>query len=289
MHQPTRSKEKLSISEEVPQAEPGLSVQEEEKVEEKARLRAAVVYEIIRAEGEGELARAGSALWWSGLAAGISMGFSFLGQATLAAHLPDAPWRDAVASFGYSIGFLIVILGRQQLFTENTLTPVLPVMAHPTLAWIAVLLRLWAIVFAANMVGGFLFALTLSQSTMFEPQVVREFGAMVEHVMANTPGQMFLKAVGAGWLVAALVWMMPSAEGSEFPLILVMGYLIALFGFTHIVAGSAEIMYGWLVGQVSVADGILVFLLPTLAGNVVGGTLLFGVLSYRQVREEIDE
>ncbi len=138
MHQPTRSKEKLSVSEEVPQPEPGRSVQEEEKVEEKARLRAAVVYEIIRAEGEGELARAGSALWWSGLAAGISMGFSFLGH-------------------------------------------------------------------------------------------------------------------------------------------------------THIVAGSAEINYGWLVGQVSVADGILVFLLPTLAGNVVGGTLLFGVLSYRQVREEIDE
>jgi formate/nitrite transporter FocA (FNT family) len=286
MHQPTRSKEKPPISEEVPLPEPGLTVQEEEKVEEKARLRAAVVYEIIRAEGEGELARAGSALWWSGVAAGISMGFSFLGQATIAAHLPDAPWRDAVASFGYSTGFLIVILGRQQLFTENTLTPVLPVMAHPTLAWIAVLLRLWAIVFAANIVGGFLFALTLSQTTMFEPQVVREFGAMVEHVMANSPGQMFLKAVGAGWLVAALVGMMPSSEGSEFPLILVMGYLIALFG---IVAGSAEIMYGWLVGQVSVADGIRVFLLPTLAGNVVGGTLLFGVLSYRQVREEIDE
>ena len=289
MQQDTTSKEKLAIQEEVPQPEPGLSADEAEKVEKKARLRAAVVYEIIRVEGEGELGRAVSALWWSGLAAGISMGFSFLGQAVLAAHLPEAPWRDAVASFGYSVGFLIVILGRQQLFTENTLTPVLPVMAHPTRAWIIGLLRLWGIVFAANMVGCFLFALTLSQTSIFEPEVVREFAAMVEHIMANTPGEMFLKAVGAGWLVAALVWMMPSAEGSEFPLILVMGYLIALFGFTHIVAGSAEIMYGWLMGQVSFADGITVFLLPTLAGNVAGGTLLFGVLSYRQVREEIEE
>jgi formate-nitrite transporter family protein len=289
MTQPTLSEEKLSIEEEVPHPEPGLSAEESEKVEDKARLRAAVVYEIIRAEGEGELGRAGSALWWSGLAAGISMGFSFLGQAVLAAHLPDAPWRDAVASFGYSVGFLIVILGRQQLFTENTLTPVLPVMAHPTSAWIVTLMRLWAVVLAANMVGCFLFALTLSQASIFEAHVVREFSALVEHVMANTPGQMFLRAIGAGWLVAALVWMMPSAEGSEFPLILVMGYLIALFGFTHIVAGSAEIMYGWLIGRVSFSDAVLVFFLPTLAGNLVGGTLLFGVLSYRQVREEIEE
>lgn len=281
MQQPATSEEKLAIKEEVPQPEPGLSVGEAEKVEDKSRLRAAVVYEIISAEGEAELGRTGSALWWSGLAAGLSMGFSFLGQAALAAHLPDAPWRGAVSSFGYSVGFLIVILGRQQLFTENTLTPVLPVMSHPSRAWIVGLARLWAIVFAANMVGGFLFALTLYSTTIFEPAVVRELSAMVEHLMANTPGQMFVKAIGAGWLVAALVWMMPSAQGSEFPLILVMGYLIALFGFTHVVAGSGEIMYGWLMGQVTFADGMLIFLLPTLAGNVVGGTLLFGVLSYR--------
>jgi formate/nitrite transporter FocA (FNT family) len=87
-----------------------------------------VVYETIRREGEEELHRKVSSLWWSGLAAGLSMGFSFIAEGLLMAHLPDTPWRLLVSGAGYSVGFLIVVLGRQQLFTENTLTVFLPVL-----------------------------------------------------------------------------------------------------------------------------------------------------------------
>ena len=66
-------------------------------------------------------------------------------------------------------------------------------------------------------------------------------------------------------------------------------YLIALFQFTHIVAGSAEVLYGWVAGLVAFRDVALKFFLPTLAGNVFGGTVLFSLLSYAQVREEIFE
>src|SRR3954470_18860042 len=101
---------------------------EEKEAEQKSAPSAHVIYEAIRIEGRHELERQSSSLAWSGLAAGLSMGFSFVTQALLEHHLPDTPWRPLIASFGYSLGFLIVILGRQQLFTENTLTVILPLL-----------------------------------------------------------------------------------------------------------------------------------------------------------------
>ena len=133
----------------------GLSRAEVKHVKESRRPRAAVVYEIVRTEGEAELIRPFSALWWSGVAAGISIGFSFLTEAALAAHLPLSEWRPIIAKLGYAVGFLIVILGRQQLFTENVLTAVLPVISRRKLDWLISMIRLWGIVLAANVVGCF--------------------------------------------------------------------------------------------------------------------------------------
>ena len=89
------------------------------------------------------------------------MGFSFLVEGLLHSHLPDAPWRPLVATFGYSVGFVIVILGSQQLFTENTLMPIVPLLSHRTKARFLNVLRLWTAVFLTNMAGAFLFALVL--------------------------------------------------------------------------------------------------------------------------------
>ncbi len=110
-----------------PAAEGTITTEVEEKqVEERVAIGAHVVYETIRREGEEELARPAAALAWSGLAAGLSMGFSFVAEALIQNRLPERPWARLVSSLGYSVGFLIVVLGRQQLFTENTLTVILP-------------------------------------------------------------------------------------------------------------------------------------------------------------------
>jgi formate/nitrite transporter FocA (FNT family) len=108
-----------------------LSDEEEADVRELSPPRAAVVFETIRREGENELAQPALSLLWSALAAGMSMGFSLLGVALIRAALPDTPWRPLIENFGYTIGFLIVILGCQQLFTENTLTVILPLFDNP--------------------------------------------------------------------------------------------------------------------------------------------------------------
>lgn len=267
----------------------GISPTERRAIKEHPRLRAAIIYEIIRGEGEAELTRSFHALFWSGIAAGLSIGFSFLTEAWIASKLPEASWTPLIDNLGYSVGFLIVILGHQQLFTENTLTAVLPVIARRKLHWLFVMLRLWLIVLIANVIGCLLFALFLSKSGAFSAEVHTALTHVAEHLMANTTTEMFVKGIVAGWLIAALVWILPSVEGAEFSIILLITYLIALGDLTHVVAGSAEALFLVIEGKISLEAASLDFFLPTLAGNIVGGTVLFSVLSYVQVREEIDD
>ena len=142
---------------------PELSEKQQEEAEGRTSVSAVVVHETIRHDGEEELQRPLAALAWSGFAAGLSMGFSFVAEALLRRYVPDAPWRPLVVNLGYPVGFLIVILGRQQLFTENTLTAMIPLFARRNLATIVAVLRLWAVVLVANLAGAHIFAWVLGQ------------------------------------------------------------------------------------------------------------------------------
>src|SRR6185437_9034867 len=119
---------------------------EEKQVQERVAIGAHVVHETIRREGEEELKRSSSALAWSGLAAGLSMGFSLVAEGLLAAGLPSTPWATLISKLGYSVGFLIVVLGRQQLFTETTLTAILPLLSRRDIKTGLRVLRLWSMV-----------------------------------------------------------------------------------------------------------------------------------------------
>ena len=271
-----------------PQLQEGLTRQETKEVKERRRLRAAVVYEIIRLEGEAELARKFNALWWSALAAGLSIGFSVLSQALLEGTLHNLPGAGLIADFGYCVGFLIVILARQQLFTENTLTAVLPVMVRKDWSGIWDVLRLWGIVLSGNLVGCFLFAAFLAYSGAFSEQTQSAITEIGRHLMANSPTEMFMKGILAGWLIAALVWMLPSSEGTEIFIITLITYIIALGDFTHIIAGSVEAIYMCLIGEVGFGQAFGGFFIPALLGNVAGGTVLFALIAYAQVREELE-
>jgi formate/nitrite transporter FocA (FNT family) len=226
-------------------------------------------------------------LWWSGLAAGLGISFSVLAQAVLQHHLPDTAWRPLIASFGYTFGFLIVILGRQQLFTESTITAVLPVVSDLRPAMVARMLRMWGIVLAANMTGTLFAALFCKFTPVIEPGYFDQMLSLGRHVMELSWAEKFFRGVSAGFLIAALVWIRPAAEGSQVALITVMTYLIAVTGSTHIVAGSMEAFLLVANGELSPLAMGTQFFVPVLLGNVVGGTALFGLLAYAQVVKEM--
>ena len=226
-------------------------------------------------------------LWWSGVAAGLSISFSLLAEGILRAHLPDAPWRVLVVSLGYSVGFLIVVLGRQQLFTESNITVVLPVLKELTPHNVWRMSRLWVIVLVANLAGT-LFAAAFSTYLPVVPPEAHEAMLAISREMGELSWwQMCFRGVTSGFLIAAMVWMLPTAESAKLPVITLMTWLIAVGGFTHVVAGSMEAYLLVLAGDWEWWRFVTSFFAPVLIGNMLGGTALFALISYAQVMEEI--
>ncbi|MBV8573868.1 MAG: formate/nitrite transporter family protein [Acetobacteraceae bacterium] len=264
-----------------------ITEREAEHVEERAAPRTPVIYEVVRRLGEEEMARPAVSLWWSGVAAGLSISFSLLAQAILQMHLPDRPWRLLVSSFGYSVGFVMVVLARQQLFTENTITVVLPVVAELTVKNLLRLCQMWAIVLAANIAGTLAAAVFCTYTPVLPPELRDAMLAVSGHLLDHSWLEMAFRGVAAGFLIAAMVWLIPSAESAQFHVITLMTYLVAAGGFMHIVAGSVEAFMLVLNGGMSWSSMLTDFFVPVLIGNVVGGTALFTLISYAQVMQEI--
>jgi formate/nitrite transporter FocA (FNT family) len=268
---------------------PHLDEGEQGQAASHAAPRALVIHEIVRAEGEEALRRTSTALIWSALAAGLSMGFSFLTQALLHASLPDAPWRHTIDSLGYSVGFVIVILGRQQLFTESTLTAVLPVLTRRNAGSLGALLRLWGIVLVANIAGAWIFAALLTIPGVFRPEVCQSMVALATVTMQSPFAATFFRSVFAGWLIAMMVWLLPSARSARLLTVLLITYVVALGHLSHIIAGSVEAAYAVLRGAASLQDFAFSFMLPTLLGNTLGGVALVALLNHAAIAPEIQD
>lgn len=258
-----------------------------EEIEDLVEIRPSVIYEAIRLEGEEELARNFRALWWSGVAAGLAISTSVMAKASFEAVLPDEAWTPAVSNLGYALGFVIVILGRMQLFTENTITPVLSLLRNPQRRTFLGTARLWAIVLSANLVGCLVAAAALTLGVVPPPQMAMVL-ALSSHYAEVEALQHLLWGIPAGFLLAALVWIMPRLEGAGAVLgIVVVTYIIGLAGLSHVVAGSTELFVMVLAGELGLGDALLTGVLPAFVGNVIGGTGMFATLTYAQLREEL--
>lgn len=264
-----------------------LSEDEVEEVAERKAGSARVVHEVIRLQGQDEMRRPLLSLFFSAFAAGLAISTSVLAETFLGQRLPDAPASELVTGFGYSLGFVIVILGNLQLFTENTVTAVLPVATHPTRRNVARLLRLWSVVFVGNMLGTLLVAWLMSLRAILSAEQLHAAVTLSAHLLEKDAGRTLLLGIPAGFMVAAIAWILPNARTSEFWIVTAVTYVIAIGGFSHVVAGSAEAWLLWLTGQATLGWAVGGFILPALAGNIIGGTGLFAVLAHGQVRSEI--
>lgn len=264
-------------------AAPELTERQEQEAQDRTSVSAVVVHEAIRHDGEEELNRASSALAWSGLAAGLSMGFSMVGQALLRSNLPDTRWRPLVTGLGYSLGYVIVIVARQQLFTENTLTAIIPLLARRNMATFWQVVRLWAVVLAANLAGAHLFAWVAANTPLFRPHVQAAMLALGKDAASVSFGDALLRGIFAGWLIAMVVWMLAAIDTGRIAVIVTLTYVVGLAGFTHIIAGSIEVLFLVMVGAKSWGAAAWSYMLPTLIGNSIGGVSLTAALNHAQV------
>lgn len=260
---------------------------EVQDVEDRRASSSKVVHEVVRLQGEEELERPVLALLLSGLAAGLAMSLSLMSELSLRSHLPDTDWAPLIYYLGYPAGYVIAVMGRLQLFTESTVTAVLPVASAPSWRNVGRLSRLWTCVLLGNLVG-----VTLVSALMATEVIVTHEQRMVAlDILSKLEVQSWTKTltmgIPAGFIMAAVAWVLPNAKGNQLGVIVVLTYAIALGGFAHVVTGSSQSTFLWLSGRIDFVDAWLGFTVPALIGNLIGGTGLFAVLAHGQMRSDL--
>lgn len=261
---------------------PELNEREKQEAEDRTSVKATIVHETIRYDGEEELNRPLPALAWSGLAAGLSIGFSLVAMALFRAYLPDTLWRPLIARLGYPVGFLIVITGRQQLFTENTLTAIIPLLANRNLSTLWRVARLWGVVLLANLAGAHIFAWVVATTPMFHSEVRNAMFQLAKEAADVSFGVALLRGIFAGWLIAMVVWMLAAIDTGRLAVIIILTYIVGLASLTHIIAGSVEVLFLVMVGYKTWFSVVIGYMVPTVIGNCIGGVSLTAALNHAQ-------
>ncbi len=251
------------------------------------RFSAEEIHANISRAAKAEMDRPAAELFWSAVASGLLIAFSFIGQAFLTPLMPDS-LRDLAAFIAYPVGFVFVVLARHQLFTENTLEPVIPVLERRDRRTLAKLLRLWGVVLPANLLGALAVALVLAHTDAVRPDL-RE--SLLKVATQSTQGDFILvlyRAVWAGWLVALMAWLIGSTRETVAQIFLVWLTTgpIAALGFKHSIAGAVECFYLAAVGGATWQQMVVGFEVPALIGNVLGGVVLVALVNHGQVNPD---
>jgi formate-nitrite transporter family protein len=240
------------------------------------------IYEQVAANARQELDRSTTALALSGFGAGAFMGLSALGTAIGLALLEGSPHARLLSRMFYPLGFIVVIIGRSQLFTENTLYPVALVLKEKRQFWNT--MRLWAVVLPTNIFGAFAFSMLATHTSAIEPSFVSSMAALGAKAIAHPASTVFWSGVIAGWMIALAAWLVSASHSitGSVMVIWMLTYVVGLGDFAHCVASSCEILTTVLMHQ---APWLAFFQWfgPAVLGNIFGGICLVTILEYGQV------
>jgi formate-nitrite transporter family protein len=259
-----------------------------EKPESGTRLSAAEIHDNILGPAEDEMSRAAMALLCSAFASGLIIGFSFL-MGAFAQTLVSPQYARAAAGAVYPVGFVLVIFSRSELFTENTLEPVIPFLHRRDRETFWKMIRLWALLLAGNLIGTVVFAWVMVHAPLIADDAIR---ARMESIAMESTSSGFvltlIRAVLAGWLVALLAWMLASTQDSVAHLCLIWLTTapIALLSFHHSIVGSVEAFYRVFIGRAAAIGMIVNVITPAVIGNTIGGVVFVALLNYGQVHHE---
>lgn len=242
------------------------------------------IHQRLLASADEEMESTLSELFFSGFTAGFAIVLTFIGHSVGNANFPDNPF---LASLLYPIGFLFIVLGRYQLYTENTLPPVKLVLTR--LASVPLLVRLWAVVLSANVFGAGVGAFILANTQVLSPEAMQAGADLVREGVDHRWWDLFFKAVFAGWLVAGLVWLVTAARDtiSRVAIAYVVFYTIPVTGLFHVVSTAAEVLFFAFLDVPGPGWSTLLtgFWLPVLLGNTFGGVVLLTLASYAQSQQ----
>lgn len=258
-----------------------------ERPETGTRLSAKQIHDNVLGSAEEELKRKPGPLVYSAIAAGLTIGFSFLASAFLRMHGHEESTKHLLATAGYPLGFVLVILSRNELFTENTLEPVIPLLHRRDRTTFARMMRLWGLLILGNMIGALAFALLLAHTNMVPERMRHDMLELARKATEMGFGLTFYRAVFAGWLLAALTWMLAATHEriTQVLLVVLATAPIAAFEFSHSIAGSVEAFYRAGVGDAGWWAMVRDFVIPALLGNAVGGVTVVALLNHGQAQE----
>ncbi|MBS1814409.1 MAG: formate/nitrite transporter family protein [Acidobacteria bacterium] len=240
------------------------------------------IYKQVAENAREELKRTTMSLAISGFAGGIFMGLSALGIAIVLAQLGTSPATSFIGFMFYPLGFIVVILGRAQLFTENTLYPVALVFAQKKHIWHT--LRLWATVLPANVLGALTFAALATRTQALKPEFATALAQLGLESSEQGAARIFWSAVMAGWIIATVAWLVSASHSitGSIMVIWTLTFVVGLGHFSHCIAGSGEVLAAVLLGKAP-ALAYLRWLALAAAGNVCGGIGMVTLLEYGQV------
>jgi formate-nitrite transporter family protein len=243
------------------------------------------IYAQVANNARQELKRPMRSLAVSGFAGGITMGLTGLATCIARAELGNGGPAQFVANLLYPIGFIAVILGRAQLFTENTLYPVALVLSERR-HYLATL-RLWSIVLVCNCLGAVAFAALAVRTDALKPKYVDTLVALGLEISDHSLSSIFWSAIIGGWIIALVAWLVSASHSisGSMMLIWLLAFVVGLGHFAHCIASSGEVLAAVLHHQLPAA-GYLRWLWPAVLGNIAGGVGLVTMLEYGQVADE---
>lgn len=245
------------------------------------------IYEEQISEGLREYNRTNSSLFFSAIAAGLELGFSLylIGVLHTLLHKTYSPEAlHIITSFAYPLGFIFVVMGKSALFTEHTTLAVLPVLNKDKT--LPQLLKIWGIIYGGNLLGGYLMAFILIQTTTSYGIINYEvFTKIASHFVSYGSLTIVGSGILAGWLMGLLSWLATSVQDStgRILIIFLITSAIGLGSLHHCIVGSTEIFAGMLTSDhITIIDYVRVQFMATI-GNIIGGVLFVSILKYRAI------
>jgi formate/nitrite transporter FocA (FNT family) len=256
---------------------------ESKQSKQSTRRSAEQILDAVLENARDELSRSTVGLLFSGFAGGLSMGLTGLAVALAISYLGNGPVQEFISFCFYPIGFIVVVIGRAQLFTENTLFPVVLILEERK--HVLNTLRLWAAVFVSNVAGAVFFGWLVMKTGALSTNFADALAGLGLQAASGHFTLIFAKGIIGGWMIALVAWMVTASHWTSGQIMVtwMLTFVVGAGHFSHCIASSAEIVAAIMSGHLHFSN-YFQWLLPATLGNIVGGVSMVSLLNYGQVR-----